>query len=263
MALSFGKSKDKNLFYLIEPSFIKKFVTIFGFSARFLRGLEKNILPKPPSFSGSLSIQKEGKEKVLSIEEFEKLVGVSFIPQLDFLKFSLLNTIVEKTLKFHKKDQLSCRQLWLGSYFKKEILNPILPPIALRWIDSQVGWGVFTTKPIKKMEFIGEYAGKVRKRKREDKKNAYCFEYMLAEGYDSPYVIDARDQGGIVRYINHSDKPNLISTLATFDHLSHVILLAKEPIPAGTQLLYDYGGNYWKHRLRPKELSSSQKDLSK
>lgn len=218
---------------------------------------KKTLAPSLPSFSGLLTIEKEGKEKILSVDEFESLMQISFVPYLDFSYLSVLNHIVKKTGKFQKKKKLSPSQLWLGSYFKKEISNPTLPPVKLKWIDSQIGWGVFAASPIKKMTFIGEYAGKLRKRRRVDTKNAYCFEYVLAEGYSSPYIIDAQDQGGIVRYINHSNNPNLTAALATFDQISHVILLAKEPIAIGEQLLYDYGVNYWTHRPLPKEILQS------
>lgn len=104
------------------------------------------------------------------------------------------------------------------------------------------------------MEFIAEYVGKIRKRKKEDKKNSYCFEHIITHGISSAYSIDARDQGNISRYINHSFSPNLESSLATFDHLSHVILFAKKPILAGTQLCYDYGSDYWAKRPPPLNL---------
>ena len=104
------------------------------------------------------------------------------------------------------------------------------------------------------MEFVAEYAGKVRKWRKEDNKNAYCFEYVLVQGIKTPYTIDAMEQGGVARYINHSDTPNLVSALATFQNVSHVILYAKEPIPKGAQLSYDYGPAYWSKRSPPIEI---------
>lgn len=200
-----------------------------------------------------LNVQKE-EEKLLSIAEFEQLMQILFVPQLTFSDEALLHKITQKTLKFHKKNQLSRQQLWLGSYFAKEIAEPNLPPVSIKWIDSQIGWGVFATSPIKKMTFIGEYGGIVRKRRRVDTKNAYCFEYTIAEGRDSPYVIDACDQGGMIRFVNHSSEPNLLCQLATLNGISHVIFVAKETIQAGSQLLYDYGPNYWTYRDEPLDL---------
>jgi SET domain-containing protein len=101
------------------------------------------------------------------------------------------------------------------------------------------------------MQFIAEYTGLLRKRSKADTKNAYCFEYVVAQGFDSGYTIDAQEQGSIARYINHSEKANLNSALATLEGLSHVILYAKEPIAKGTQLCYDYGPDYWSKRTAP------------
>ncbi|MBI5273039.1 MAG: SET domain-containing protein-lysine N-methyltransferase [Chlamydiia bacterium] len=202
----------------------------------------------------SLKIDKGEGELLVSIQEFEALTEIQFIPQLDFAGIPIVQKIAAKCRKLHLRGQLTREQLWLGSYFKEEITSPFFPDILIRWIDSSIGWGVFANKRFKKMEFIAEYCGLVRKKKREDQKNAYCFEYVIAPGDPSSYVIDARDQGGIARFINHSNQPNLSSTLATFNGLSHVILIAKEEIPQGAQLVYDYGADYWATRSPPKNL---------
>jgi hypothetical protein len=220
MAIFFGKNKNKPLLSLSKPSI-------------------------------SLQIKKEGEDKLLSVSEFEALFQTQFIPGLDFSDFSLQ----KKILKLHRQNRLSREQLWWGSYFQKELTHFSLPPIEIRWIDARIGWGVFAVESIPKMTLIGEYGGKVRKRVKADTKNAYCFEYTLAEGYDSPYIIDARDQGGIVRYINHSSTPNLLSKLATYNGVNHIILITKSPISKGVQLLYDYGPNYWAHRPCPDNLN--------
>lgn len=199
--------------------------------------------------SCSMIIEKEGD--LISLEEFERLAGAKWIPKLDFEEYKILPYLAKRCAKAHKKGELTFEQMWLGSYFRKEITSGYIPDVVIRWIDPYLGWGVFANRNFKKMEFIAEYTGKVRKRKREDTKNAYCFEYVLLQGERSPYTIDAREQGGVARYVNHSSLPNLISGLATFENISHVILYTKEPIAKGTQLCYDYGPDYWSKRTAP------------
>ncbi len=213
-------------------------------------------LPPLRRVSGSIRVEIEEEEKLLSIPEFEALTNFAFVPQLDFGDRKTLQRLAARTEQLHKRGEFTRHQLWLGSYYRKEIESLFLPDIIFRWIDPDIGWGVFAHRPFKKREFIGEYCGKVRKRRREDRKNAYCFEYAAAAGVPTPYIIDAQNQGGIARFINHSDTPNLLSTLATFDRISHIILLANEPIPKGAQLLYDYGPDYWSTRKRPQHLDS-------
>lgn len=196
----------------------------------------------------------EKKDSNLSLLEFEKLTGTQWLFQLEFEDADILSAIAKMGAKLHKKGELTVEQLWFGKYFQKEILSRSMPDLTIRWIDSDMGWGVFAQQPIKKMEFVAEYVGQVRKRQKADSKNGYCFEYVVAQGYSTPYNIDARMRGGVARYINHSNTPNLHSALATFDDVSHVILYAKEPIAKGTQLCYDYGPDYWSKRTAPVSL---------
>jgi len=178
------------------------------------------------------------------------MTGALFIPELDFGHFSTLSDLAKKTGKLHRKGELTQEQLWNGSYYKKEIQSFFFPDVTLKWIQDDIGFGLFANRPFKKGQFITEYAGKVRKKKRDDAKNAYCFEYVIAPHIPTSYVIDAQDQGGFGRLINHSDKPNLRTALATIDSINHVILIAIEPIAIGDQLLYDYGIDYWNYRSK-------------
>lgn len=198
-------------------------------------------------------VERGGVVEHIETKELEARTGALFIPGLDFADFSLLRTILQKSAKLQKKGELSREQLWFGAYFGKEVLAYPMPDVTLRYIDEAIGWGVFANRPFAKMEFVAEYAGKVRKRRRIDKKNAYCFEYPLLSGEKSPYTIDARDQGGIGRFINHSDEPNLVSALATVENLPHIVLMTKRPIAKGEQLCFDYGPDYWSCRSSPRK----------
>jgi|GEM_PF-1025918 len=239
-----------------------------------LRSLWSSILgsfrgsPKA-DFSGSLGIfpsvnfdhhrivvEKNEKISVLSPSEMEALFQIIYLPCIQFQKSKEFISLYRKTEKYHKKGLLEQRQLWLGSYFRKEIQFPSIPPIRLRWIDDKIGWGVFAEQDLSSMQYIGEYAGIVRRKKRADSKNAYCFQYSLISGESSHYTIDALNHGGIVRFINHSSRPNLMSALATHQNFSHIVIFAARPIKKGEQLCYDYGPDYWKRRLPPQELLS-------
>ena len=196
-----------------------------------------------------MKIEKEGQQ--LSIEEFERLTKAKWLPKLDFDEPPIQQKLVKEGTKLHKKGEMTLEQLWFGKYYQKEISSSYIPDVTIRWISDPLGWGVFANRPFKKMEFIAEYTGRVRKRSKADYKNAYCFEYVVVQGFNTPFTIDALDQGGLSRYINHSAQPNLNSALATYDQISHVILYAKEPIAKDAQLCYDYGPDYWAKRTAP------------
>lgn len=204
-----------------------------------------------------LTIEKEGKRERLSLEEWEALSGTSFSTALAFDSPLTLEKVIRKTEKLYRKGELSRQQLWFGSFFKKEMDALFLPDVVIRYIDPVFGWGVFADRDFRKMEFIAEYSGVLRKGKRSDRTNAYCFEYTFANGVKSKYTIDAQDRGGIGRLVNHSTNPNLHSSLATVDFVNHVILITNQMIPKGAQLCYDYGPDYWSHRESPRELAIS------
>jgi SET domain-containing protein len=67
-------------------------------------------------------------------------------------------------------------------------------------------------------------------------------------------VIDAQDFGNHTRFINHSFQGNLEPASVYCDGLMHVIFYANKTIPAGTQLCYDYGEDYWEKRGKPANL---------
>ena len=204
----------------------------------------------------TIQIEKEGSLRSLPITHFAEEMGCSYVPHLQFLNEKIREKVVKKTQKLYRKGGLTRRQLWLGSYYRQEMEGGYLPDLTLRWLSSDIGWGVFAARSLRAGEFIGEYGGVLRKRLRIDQKNSYCFHYAIAEDSFLPYNIDAREQGGITRWINHSFTPNLLTTLATFNGVTHIVLLTGKPIPKGAQLLYDYGPNYWAsrkglHRMDP------------
>jgi len=187
----------------------------------------------------------------------EELDGFTFKSKLVFSDIPLYRKVVKKIAKLLKKGELTRQQLWLASYYRKEIQESFVPKVSIRWVSNVIGWGVFAEQNFQKGDFVAEYTGIVRKsRPRADRKNAYCFEYPLTPGIPSSYTIDAEKQSGIARFINHAttSHQNLDCAIATLDGVNHIVLFAKEPIAKGTQLAYDYGPAYWSKREKPVDL---------
>lgn len=198
-----------------------------------------------------VSVEKDGILRKASLEEFEKMTSAQFSSSLEFEPQSLKRKIAKKIEKLYRQGNLTRQQLWFGSYYQKELNSIFIPDVTIRYIDPVLGWGVFANRDFRKMEFIAEYTGVLRKHRRRDRKNAYCFEYTLASGVKTPYTIDAQEKGSIGRYLNHSKKANVLSALATREFINHLILIAAEPIRKGDQLCYDYGSDYWSAREEP------------
>lgn len=185
------------------------------------------------------------------LKDWEKITDAKFSNELIFENLKIREKIRKKIEKLYKKGELTRQQLWFGAYFRKEIESLFIPDIEIRFINKTLGYGVFAKRDFSKLEFIAQYSGLVRKSRRSDRMNAYCFEYLLANGVKTAYTVDAQDQGGIGRMINHSENPNLQSSLATIDFLNHIVLITSRPVKKGEQLCYDYGPDYWSHREKP------------
>jgi hypothetical protein len=193
-------------------------------------------------------VDREGS--VREVSNLGEITQIPYIPHLAFDSFKTLRSVVRKNRALGKAKAFTTRQLWLGSYFQKEVLGEISPPVSLRYVSDDIGWGIFAEKEFQAMEFIAEYSGIFRRRRRNDSTNAYCFECPFIRGEESSYLIDAKFQGGISRYINHSDEPNLESALATVCGMPHIILYTTQRIEKGAELCYDYGTDYWKKRKK-------------
>ncbi|MBI2743236.1 MAG: SET domain-containing protein-lysine N-methyltransferase [Chlamydiales bacterium] len=178
-------------------------------------------------------------------------MNLSFLPNLAFPEAKVFDKVVKLCKKADQKGAIERRQRWLGALFADDIERGAHNDFVIRWIDGKVGYGVFATKDMAPFAFVGEYTGEVRKRVRDDKRNSYCFTYLIGDEKKSSYIIDAEKKGNITRFINHSDTPNLEPISVFSGGVMHVILLTRTWIQKGQQLTYDYGEDYWKKREKP------------
>jgi hypothetical protein len=118
---------------------------------------------------------------------------------------------------------------------------------ALRFEKSSIaGWGVFANESIPEGQPIIEYIGELvplrvveeRERLNEESGNygSYVFRLPGDEG-----CIDATQQGGLARYINHSCDPNCEARLIRgTGRRSRIVLYSKRKIDPCEELSYDY-----------------------
>jgi hypothetical protein len=190
-----------------------------------------------------------------SPKDFETIFGVSYLAEISFRNIKTQDKIEKRCAKALRKGWITPRQKWLGHYYAKEIRGNIPLDLTIAWIDETMGYGVWTNMDIPAHTYIGEYTGILRKRLFFGRwKNRYCFDYNIGEGRNSGYVVDAQDFGNYTRFINHSFDPNLEPASVYCDGRVPIIIYALKAIPAGTQLCYDYGEDYWQKRSNPKKL---------
>jgi len=191
----------------------------------------------------------------MTISEVEKAMQFRWISHLHFQTPLIEQKVQTRSFRAIRKKELDMREKWLGLRFHPHLTKPKLPPVSIRWIDEEFGYGVFADRYIPAHAFIGEYTGTIRKRMpRIDKNNDYCFEYTIGDWLRNPYIIDAEKEGNFTRFINHSDDPNLETRSVYANGVMHIILITTTEIEKGEQLGYHYGDYFWKKRRDAKAL---------
>ncbi len=175
------------------------------------------------------------------IESFE------YLPYPAYETKEGLEDVIATVAKAKKEDKIPPEKIWMGIYFDKEIVKGIHAPVQIRYINSEVGFGVFATKKIAPCAFVGEYSGIIQQRtpKQLRDKN-HALRYTIWEGKRN-YCIDAEHKGNFTRFLNHSSRPNLGLQSVYWRGIPRMIFIALKEIREGTQLTFDYGPLFWRH----------------
>lgn len=106
---------------------------------------------------------------------------------------------------------------------------------------------------LKKGQFVDTYRGEIltheeaecRGRNRPVGQDNYLFDLDRWEDESEGYTCDGMYMGGPTRFINHSCDPNCRIMTVSYNHadinIYDLAFFATEPIPAGTELTFDYG----------------------
>lgn len=114
---------------------------------------------------------------------------------------------------------------------------------------SGKGRGVITTREFAKDEFVVEYIGelinqgeaKEREKMYAQDQNTGCYMYYF-QHRNQQYCVDATaETDKLGRLVNHSRTGNLIARIVEVNSTPHLVLTAKEDLPIGVEITYDYG----------------------
>lgn len=188
-------------------------------------------------------------------KKFGEVMQISPLTTLCFLDYQTLRRVTLQVKDGLERDQIADEAHWVGTLFQKEILEGEIPNVTISWINPNVGYGVFANQDFKSGSFLGIYSGYVKPLHwYQIIPNDYCFRYPTRHWAWRRYTIDAEKSGNHTRYINHSSQPNL-ECLYVYTHpLLYLVFRSICDIKKGSQLLFDYGPEYWKHRKTPQHL---------
>ncbi len=205
--------------------------------------------PAPFCSQPSVAIERE--------QDREKLRELTYLPYPIFPDSQTLDEILNRSSKAKLDDVIPPEKIWMGIYFDKEIQRGLIPKIAIRWIDDEVGFGIFAAQKIPSCAFVGEYTGLIQKSSKQYLQGkTYCVRYTTWQMGRRKFTVDAENQGNFTRFINHSSTPNIGLQSVYWRGMPRMIFITLKEIPLGAQLTFDYGQFFWKECSQtPKQLS--------
>jgi len=209
--------------------------------------IQKILMPKKPL---SIKVQlKDEPIKLMTKRAFEEHFHLKYRSCLTFTSYEQLKEAVKNCPYFFKLQWIFGSDDALEVSYKEKLEAAALAKIIVKWVDPTFQYGLFADADLEEKAFIGEYAGVMR---RIDKKhpdlNGYCFHYPTKFFSLHYAVIDALLEGNLMRFINHSDSPN-VQPLWLYDKgLLHLVFIANRLIKQGEQLYFNYGKDYWLKR---------------
>jgi SET domain-containing protein len=97
----------------------------------------------------------------------------------------------------------------------------------------------------KKGDLVTEYTGeKITTDEANRRGGQYLFEI------NDDWVVDGKGRAHTARYINHSCAPNCYPEIDEAEE--HIFIYAKRAIKVGEELTYNYGKEFWKTHIEPK-----------
>jgi SET domain-containing protein len=116
--------------------------------------------------------------------------------------------------------------------------------LEMKWVNAEIGYGMFTTKPILKNDIVEicyclEMYG--------IKENVPIFDYLFTHPITKNQLL-AFGYGSIY---NHSSKSNIIWSPIK-DNNKFILFSATRDIDTGEELTHNYGTSYWE--IKPRKL---------
>ena len=105
---------------------------------------------------------------------------------------------------------------------------------------AHTGWGVATAAPLRKGQFVVEYAGAVLSEAAATAVDG-TNDFLLK--VSDEHTLDPTERGGVGAFVNHSCAPNCIMQRVYVEQrsLPRMALFAVTAIPAGAELTWHYG----------------------
>ncbi len=197
-------------------------------------------------------VQLKGAQELqlLPIQEMEKLFHFTYRPHLLFRSMREFTRTINACPYLLKLGKFGEENRLLGREMRDNLSRGAQAKVSVRWIDPTFGYGLFCEENLEEGFYIGEYSGLIRPVNRLICNiNDYCFHYPTRFFSLWPYlVIDSEKEGNLMRFLNHSDEPNLRPVCLVDRGLLHLCFFANREIAKEEELTFNYGNDYWRTR---------------
>lgn len=184
-------------------------------------------------------------------EKFESFFGIKYLSHLHFNDDAPRHQVVKNCPWILQKSRWGEEHRQLGEKYHQEIEEGFVDDVVIKWIDDEIGYGLFANRNIPANAFVGEYTGVLRRLSRwRPDSNAYCFQYPSRFLTWKYYIIDAFREGNEMRFVNHSEDPNLQPSCLVDEGLCHLVFFTNQAVSEGEELTFNYGSDYWRHRQK-------------
>jgi hypothetical protein len=244
---------DLNSVREFAHNFAREEVDSLGFNAieiAKLLGREKCVTLLEPSLqpkSFLIGLKNYNHLLPLHQKQFLTTFGMNYRSHLYFDSYQRIKEVISNcpyVLRFWTKENQM-----LGEKYKREIWEGGSARLVIRWVNDQVGYGLFADEYLPSGTYVGEYTGRVRRLYRfHHNENPYCLHYPTKFWSLKYFVVDALKEGNELRFVNHSTNPNLQPFSAVDRQLIHQIFLTTRPVKKGDQLVFNYGEDFWRDR---------------
>lgn len=207
-----------------------------------------------PFLRFKVQFQNQVQPKILSLDELEDAFHIIYRSFLTFPSYQILEEVIHQCPYFLRFEWLISAEDQFEVAYQQQIARGQIANAStlIKWINQEKGFGLFADIDLPEKTFVAEYTGIVREVNKKSPNindiNEYCFEYPTRFFSSKYYLIDASKEGNISRFINHSQSPNLQPLWLVNRKVLHLIFITHRPIKKNTELTFDYGVDYWRHR---------------
>ena len=130
-----------------------------------------------------------------------------------------------------------------------------MSPLGVRHFGGGLRYGLVSLLELQKDDFVGQYSGVIQVSDGglacgEHYSSDYAWDYPDFPSDWPDIEVSAQSAGNALRYVNHSFEPNCRVEHTLLDGVWILFFIADCHIPAGTQLLVNYGVEYWSNGMR-------------